>query len=250
VKPREKLVSQGVESLSDLELVAILLGSGSGREISAAATEGNSPQVMKIAWALIDRFGDLGSIFRASREDLTRLRGIGNAKAAGLLAVREVANRLNAIRPETADSFLLEHQQTYRVFQDLAFEPQEVVAVAFMTIHHRLIRREIIFKGTLDSVAASPREILRQVLRANAGKFIVAHNHPSQRTEPSREDCQFTERLLVAAEAVGVVFVDHMIICEAGKYFSFAANNLMRKSPVSNDRRTFRRRRGRTFVDR
>jgi DNA repair protein RadC len=119
-----------------------------------------------------------------------------------------------------------------RLFAFLEWEEQEVVAAAFLDNGHKLLSVREIFRGTVSESLAQPREILREGLKCNAAKFLVAHNHVSRNCLPSEQDVRFTVRLEWAAEAVGLPLLDHLILARGQSYFSFAEAKLLRKSSV------------------
>lgn len=217
-RPRESLLRHGPRHLSDEELLCVLLRTG--------AAEG----IQKLVRDLFERFGNLRTVFSASPEELKQVSGIGPTKAAVLSTVKELSLRLW----ETTDSKerkITSPADAYLQLCDLALEPQEVVSCLFLTTSQKVICRKEVFRGTISQSPGSPREILREALRNNAARFVVAHNHPSDSMEASLEDVAFTARLERAAEVVGVEMVDHLIIGKGGRYFSFAEEGLLKATP-------------------
>jgi DNA repair protein RadC len=127
-----------------------------------------------------------------------------------------------------------------QLFSYLCREEQEVVAAAYLDSAHGVIAVREIFRGTVLEATAQPREILREGLRVNAARFLVAHNHVSTNTLPSAEDVRFTVRMEWAADAVGLPLLDHLIIARDATYFSFAEAKLLRKSSGPWRKRSFR----------
>jgi DNA repair protein RadC len=229
--PRERLLEKGAGSLSDQELLCVLLGTG-------------PKGVMDLAERLLERFGDLRSVLSARPEELENVFGVGRSKRSLLLGVGEIALRLWRTGRGKEQAPVTSASQAYYLFSDLALEDQEVVVGAFLNSRNQLIRRSRIFRGTLDSSLARPREILREALRANSAKLLLAHNHPSQVPEPSDEDIQLTSQLERASKAVGIPLIDHLIICGGGRYFSFAEAKLIEQPIPGRGRRLGRRPRG------
>jgi DNA repair protein RadC len=130
------------------------------------------------------------------------------------------------------------------LFRHLQAEEQEVVSAAFLKTNQAVIEVREIFRGTLSESIAQPREILREALRLNAAKFIVAHNHVSGDLFPSESDLRFTVRLEWAADAIGVDLVDHLILSPSGDYFSFLESKLLKKVGRRPWQRPFSRSRG------
>lgn len=212
--PRENLFRLGAKSLSDRDLLALLLRTGN------SDSDIKGPKVFELIDKLYEKFASLKDILHAAPEELLGIRGVGPAKAATLSVISEISYRLiNSRSP--APHKIVDEQSAYQYFHDLTREGQEVVVAVFLTTLNKVICRREIFRGSLSASIANPREIVREALRANAAKVIVAHNHPSQEADPSREDIHFTKRLQKAFSAVGISFLDHLIVCEE-KYFSFA----------------------------
>lgn len=121
----------------------------------------------------------------------------------------------------------------YDYFKPLSESYQETMAALFLTTRNEVISFEIVFKGTIDHASVSPREILKLALDMNAARVIVAHNHPSGHCDPSREDIDFTCRLIVSGEIVGVSILDHLIVAESKEYYSFADAGKMTNPPYA-----------------
>jgi DNA repair protein RadC len=216
--PRDKLLEKGASHLTNEELLAVLLRTGN-RSLNRT---GQGLQVLSLAHCLFSQFPDWRELLCASPEQLKDFSGMGDTKAATLLAVKEIAFRLLK-EPLTKKDFSIENcEDAHALFADLAEENQEVLAAAFLTTKNRLIARLEIFRGTLTHSSVSPREILKEALKRNAAKILLAHNHPSGTPNPSPEDCAFTRQMQEASRLLGIVFVDHLILGEAMSYFSFA----------------------------
>jgi DNA repair protein RadC len=208
--PRERLIDQGPDVLSDTEMIALVLGSG---------LPGHD--VFSVARALLERFGSLRTMLDATYADFDGIRGIGPAKKAQLLAIMEMARRslVDKMRkrelmnsPEAVESYL-------RLL--IGGQPQEVFVSLFLDARHRLIRCEESARGSLTRMAVYPREIVRRALAVNAASLIVAHNHPSGAVEPSASDCRLTQTLRDALALVDVQLIDHLVI-GADRIYSFA----------------------------
>jgi len=204
-RPREKLLTQGAESLSDGELLAIFLRTG---------VSGKS--AVDLARTLISEFGGLRFILQASEEQFCAHLGLGPAKYAQLQAVLEMSQRhlkesmhkeLVFTEPKTVKNYL-----TTR----LRHLPHEVFCCLFLDSQHRLIIFEELFQGTIDGASVYPREVVKKSLSHNAAAVIFAHNHPSGVSEPSQSDERITHRLIKALELVDVRVLDHFIIGEGG----------------------------------
>ena len=215
-RPREKLLERGAHALSDAELLALLLGSG---------TRGRS--AVELARTLIADFGSLRSLLdRGRRRARWRARGMGPARYAVMQAALELTRRhfREALRlgpalaaPELTRTFLQ---------AQLRDRPYEVFCCLYLDNRHRLIAFEELFRGTIDRAGVHPREVLRQTLLHNAAAVIFAHNHPSGVLEPSQADELITRRLKEALALMDVRVLDHFIIGD-GQCYSFSEHGLL-----------------------
>jgi DNA repair protein RadC len=208
----------GPKALSEPELLALILSTGSS----------TSPHrtVLNLCTALFEKFGGLDKLVQADAEDLLEFPGLGPAKVARLMAIPEFFRRLTEVSSRERVS-INSSKHAYTLVRHFADEEQEVVVAVFLNSQNQLIRIKEVFRGTLNRTLAQPREILREALKVNAASFLIAHNHPSQETEPSEEDILFTAKLEVASETMGIPLVDHLILAREGNYFSFADARLL-----------------------
>lgn len=219
-RPREKLTTRGAASLSDAELIAIFLRTGT-------ADRG----VIEVARDVLRARGGLHALARASvREIRNAAKGIGPAKAAELAAVFEVGRRL-ARGPEEQPR-MDSPQAVYDLLSpDCATFDRERLFVLLVNTRHRLVWTEVVSIGSLTESVAHPREILRPALIHSAFGFVLAHNHPSGDPTPSEADRRLTRRLNEAAELLQLRLIDHVIIGtpEGGRrpYFSFKENGML-----------------------
>lgn len=209
-RPREKLLSQGATTLSNAELLALLIGHG-----QAGMT------AVDLARSALIRFGSLRNLLEATPASIGSHPGWGPARTARLLAVVELSrrhlgeeiNRSDKLRsPADTRNFLRARLRDY---------DHEVFAVLFLDNQHRVIAYEELFRGTLDSCSVHPREVVKRSLALRAGAVILAHNHPSGVAEPSSADRQITRRLQEALALVEVRTLDHLVIGD-GEPVSFA----------------------------
>jgi DNA repair protein RadC len=221
-RPREKLAARGAQTLSEAELLALLIGCG---------VKGRS--AVELGRCLIEDFGSLRELLSADRARWDQVRdklkggkGIGPARLAALQAALELARRhyCQALRTGTA----LTAPDATRKFllAQLRDRPYEVFCCLYLDTRHRLIAFEELFRGTLNGASVHPREVLRQILLHNAAAVILAHNHPSGVLEPSQPDEFITLRLRDALALVDVRVLDHFIVGEGG-CFSFAEHGLL-----------------------
>ncbi|GGX77877.1 RadC family protein [Vogesella alkaliphila] len=200
-RPREKLLQRGPAVLSDAELLAIFLRTGI-RGCSA----------VDMGRQLIQRFGSLGKLLAAEPGDFARGSGLGPAKYAQFMAVKELARRVLAEEMQLGDA--LSSPQAVRQYLRLAIGVREVeVFVAlFLTAQNRVLAVEELFRGTLTETRVYPREIVRRALQHNAHGVIVAHNHPSGVAEPSAADRALTASLKQALALVDISLLDHFVV--------------------------------------
>ena len=209
-RPREKLLEQGASALSDAELLAIFLRTG---------VKGKS--AVDLARELLSDFGSLRSLLTADQTRFCEPMGLGSAKYAQLQAVLEMARRHLAEQLQKGDA-LTSPELTHRyLLSQLRDRDYEVFAALFLDNQNRVIRYEELFRGTIDSAAVYPREVLKQALMHSAAALIFAHNHPSGIAEPSRADRHITDRLKRALELVDIRVLDHLVIGD-GEVVSFA----------------------------
>jgi DNA repair protein RadC len=214
-RPREKLLERGARALSDAELLAILLGSG---------TKGRS--AVDVARSLILDFGSLREMLSADRPRWNGKLGIGPARYARLMASVELARR-HLKEPLKIGCALTAPDSTRRfLLAELRDRPYEVFCCLFLDNRHRLIAFEEIFRGTIDGASVHPREVVRQTLLHNAAAVIIAHNHPSGVVDPSQADEGVTRRIRQALALVDVRLLDHLIVGD-GQCFSFAEHGLL-----------------------
>jgi len=214
-RPREKLLQRGPSALTDSELLAIFLRTG---------TPGKT--AVDLAQQLLADFGSLKALLNADQQEFCKGLGLGNAKYAQLQAVLEMAKRHfnevlkrgNALTsPEITSAYLSAHLRGYSY---------EVFACLFLDNQHRVIQLDELFRGTIDGASVYPREVVKQALSYNAAAVIFAHNHPSGISEPSQADKQITDKLKQALALFDIRVLDHFIIGD-GLPYSFAEHGLL-----------------------
>src|SRR3990167_4156799 len=208
-RPREKLAARGEESLSDAELLAIILGIGT-KELS----------VLELAQSLLERFGTLHALFLASQEDLMEHHGIGTVKALELKAVFSLARRFSDFYQKEPGR-IAASEDAYLMVRDLFYEnDKEKVVLLFLDTKERMIGRHLLSIGTLNRVLIHPRELFTEVLKRHAHSYYLCHNHPTNDLSPSKEDLRITDHLIKGSELLDVILQDHLI-CGAGGFYSF-----------------------------
>lgn len=214
-RPREKLLERGPGALSDAELLAIFLRTGS-RGLSA----------VDLARQLLADFGSLRALLGASRDQFCARHGLGTAKFTQLQAVLEMARRHldeTLLRGEALTSPAATHRYLAAQLRD---REHEIFACLYLDNRHRVIAFEELFRGTIDGASVYPREVVKAALQHNAAAVILSHNHPSGVAEPSRADERLTGRLREALGLVDIRVLDHVIIGD-GPPVSFAERGLL-----------------------
>jgi len=200
-RPREKLLMRGATALTDAELLAIFLRTGSA---------GRS--AVELSRELLARFGSLAAVVAADRAAFVRVKGLGEAKYVQLQAAVELSRRALAAR--LAAQPVMDSPQAVTDYLRLAlgFETVEVFVALWLDASHRLIAMEELFRGTLVQTSVYPREVVKAAIARNAAAVIFAHNHPSGNTEPSAADRHLTGMLKSALSLIDVRLLDHCII--------------------------------------
>jgi len=214
-RPRERLVKFGAESLSDAQLLAIILGTG-----------GRGRGVLNLAMGLLDTFKGLGNIDRSSIKDLSEIKGLGVAKIAQLKAAFELGKRI--MGESSGDNPLFSSSlSVYSYFAPrLKNHKKEVFLSVLLDTKNRFIREVRVSEGTLTNSLIHPREAFREAIRESAASVIFAHNHPSGDPAPSRDDIAVTERLKSAGDIIGIAVLDHVIIGD-GRYVSLKEKGIL-----------------------
>ncbi|MCU4414221.1 DNA repair protein RadC [Acinetobacter sp. WU_MDCI_Axc73] len=215
-RPRERLLEQGASSLSDAELLAIFLRSGS-RKHSA----------VELARLLIQHFGGLNPVFDASQEELCQFHGMGATKYSQLMAVKELGRRyLNNHFHQ--DHLNLDSSQLVLDYlrYELQGETQEVFAVLCLDSQLRKLHFKKLFFGSTNFCSVSIKQTLRYAIQQHASFIVIAHNHPFGEVRPSVEDIEMTQQLKQACECVEIKLIDHIIVAKQAS-FSFAEQRLL-----------------------
>lgn len=214
-RPREKLLQRGATALTDAELLAIFLRTG---------TQGKT--AVDLARELLTEYRSLQALLNADQKRFCQSLGLGAAKYAQLQAVLEMARRhFNEVlqhgdvltSPEVTRAYLSAQLRGYR---------HEVFACLFLDNQHRVIQWEELFRGTIDGASVYPREVVKQALHHNAAAVIFAHNHPSGVAEPSQSDRLITDKLKAALNLLDIRVLDHFIVGD-GMPYSFAEHGLL-----------------------
>ena len=215
-RPREKLMLKGTGALSDAELIAILLGSGTAK-LSAV-------ELSKIILQHVNN--NLNELAKLTVKDLVKIKGIGEAKAITIIAALELGRRRKGQEPGDKTK-LIASRSAFEIIQgDLMDLPHEEFWVLLVNRAHRLIRKKRISEGGVTGTVADPKIIFKLALEELATGVILVHNHPSGNLNPSQHDLDLTKKLKEAGKFLEIQLLDHLIIA-GNKYFSFADEGLM-----------------------
>lgn len=200
-RPRERLVTQGATSLSNQELLAILLRTGTRQE-----------SVLHLANRVLLYFEQIHHLKDATIEEITSIKGIGQAKAVQILAAVELGRRLSSKQTDTKYTIRSPKDAANYLMADMTSLKQEHFVVLFLNIKNQVMHKQTIFVGSLNASIVHPREIFREAVRRSSASIVCAHNHPSGNPAPSPEDIAVTKRLMEAGSIIGIELLDHIII--------------------------------------
>ncbi len=210
-RPRERLKKYGSNVLSDEELIAILLRTG---------TKDNNAK--SLAESILQKVGGVTNFNTTSLNDLSKIKGVGEVKAITILAALELGKR--ALKLNSNHIKIMSNKSVYDLFKyDFINVFQEKFIALFLDIKNNLITYETIFIGTLSNAPIHPREIFKAAIKNSASKIIILHNHPTGNSEPSNADINLTKKLTEIGELMGIPIIDHIII-GYHNYYSFIEN--------------------------
>lgn len=209
--PREKAVNYGIDTLSDEELLALSLGSG---------TKGMN--VLGLASKILDGKGIKG-LLSLKLEDLLKIKGVGEAKALQILAISQMIKRVMLSEEREKISSVNDAVKHLRF---LAKEKQEMMVCLYLNSSNQLLHQQTVAVGSLNVLRVLPRDILFYAIKHNCNGIIIAHNHPEGFAKPSQEDINFTQKVVKLSVELGFDVLDHIIIGKDG-YFSFAEAGLI-----------------------
>lgn len=213
-RPREKMILNGASSLSDAELLAILIRTGT-KELNA----------IQLGQAIIYKADNIRDLHNLTFEELKSINGIGKTKALQIKAALELASRIASYKPLKYK--IKNPWDIYKYYMgSLRYQYKEIFKIVLLNTKNEIITDIDISIGTLNSSLVHPREVFREAIRRSSNKIILLHNHPSGNAEPSKEDKNVTKRLKECGELIGIEVIDHLIIGD-GVYFSFKENMLI-----------------------
>jgi len=217
-RPREKLMQYGPMKLSEVELLAILIRSGSG-----------SNSALDVARELMSKAGGLNQLARLDYNDILqmRIKGIGKTKAVTIAAAIQLTRRLQIEESVSPDKILRSSDEVARLYiPKLRDLNKEIFMVLLLASNNRLIKDVIISEGILNASVVTPREVFREAVVGMAAAVILIHNHPSGNPEPSREDLQLTKQMTESGKMMNIPVLDHIIIA-GNQHSSFADKGLL-----------------------
>lgn len=214
-RPREKLINRGPAALSDAELLAIFLRTGTRNHTA-----------VDIGRKLLENFKGLRGLMNANQQQICQQPGLGMAKYAQLQAILELSRRHMAETLQRDDVLTDPAATRNYLMARLRDYPHEVFACLFLDNRHRVIAYEELFHGTINGTSVHPREIVKRCLGHNAAALILAHNHPSGVAEPSQADIKLTQRLQEALSLIDVRVLDHIVIGD-GESIALAERGLL-----------------------
>ncbi len=214
-RPREKLLSKGAEFLSNAELLALIIRTGS-REKTA----------VELAQHIINFFGGLKNLINLSCEELKTVKGVGKAKAAQISSLVELSKRISKTKVEKGKTIFTPSKAAEILMEDMRYLEQEVVKTVLLDVKNKIIKIAEITKGGLSSSIVHPRDVFKEAIRKNSAAIIMAHNHPSGEPTPSSEDIRISKKIAKSGTILGIELVDHIIIGD-GKYVSLKEEDLI-----------------------
>lgn len=214
-RPRERLLQQGPQHLTEAELLAILIGKGTKRKTA-----------IDLARELLDRYESLEDLFSRSPSELMKVKGIGSAKAATLFAAFQLVRRIQSERKREKPIFKRPSDVRDHYLPLMRDLRKEVFKVLLLSRANRLIKEVNVSEGTLDASLVHPREVFREALLESAAGVILIHNHPSGNPTPSEEDLRITRQLVEAGRLMGIKVYDHIILA-GDDYRSLADEGLL-----------------------
>ena len=215
---RDKFLALGLDAFSDAEVIELLLTFGTPRKDCKEA-----------ARAALKTFGSLPAVLEADKKELTRVKGIGPNNCFALHFIHQVARRYLGTRLINRTYLHSSREVAEYLLHAMRELARESFMVLFLDAGHAIIASETIAEGTITANTIYPREIIKRALHHNAAALIIAHNHPSGRIHPSKEDIQLTERLFQACIYMHIHLLDHLIIGADSTPFSFADHGMMQE---------------------
>lgn len=212
--PREQLIAHGAAAVKTQDLIAILLRTG---------TRGET--VLQLSERLLREYNGIGGLARQSISGLTRVKGVGQAKAIGLAAALELGRRMMIESPEIRPA-IKSPQDAANLFSDMSTLEQEVMRTLLLDTKNRVLGMPTVYRGSLHTTVIRINELFREAVRQNCAAIIVAHNHPSGDPTPSPEDIAVTREIVQAGKILDIDVLDHVVVGAGQKYVSLKERGL------------------------
>jgi len=201
-RPIEKLLINGPETLSNAELLAVILRTGTRGE-----------NIVSLSTRVLSEFNGLDGLLDAGIDEITSIKGIKNIKASQIMAIGELVRRINRLSLIRESKSITSPNDIARlVMKEMVFLKQEVLKLIMLDTKNNIIGIKDVFKGSLNSSIVHPREIFKEALKKSSSSIIICHNHPSGDPTPSKEDINITIRLKECGNIMGIDLLDHLII--------------------------------------
>ncbi len=205
LKPREKFKQLGPARLSDAELLAVILQSGT-----------KSRSVMEISQYILEKHNGLDELVNLNYQMLNEIHGVGEVKAIKLLVIGEIIKRVNQNKVYKQLNKVLSPIDIYEYTKEYKDQLQENFILLSLNTKNEILSKKVIFKGSLNMVSIHPREIMKEAILNSANQIVIVHNHPSGNLDASKEDIEVTKRLVLASRLIGIELIDHVIISNQG----------------------------------
>lgn len=214
-RPREKLIKFGPESLSNKELLAVILRCGTRGE-----------NILSLSDRILSKVNGLDGLLNISFDDAMKIKGIKEGKASQILALSELFKRFNTLRANSMSSISRPQDVADMLVNEMKSLSQEVLKLLVLNTKNKIIKIKDVFKGTLNSSIVHPREIYSEAIKSGGASIIICHNHPSGDPTPSDEDINITLRIKECGNIIGINLLDHIIVGDK-KYISLKEKGII-----------------------
>ncbi|MGL4772066.1 MAG: RadC family protein [Clostridium sp.] len=214
-RPQEKMFNYGAEALSEHELLAIILRTGTRGE-----------NILSLTQRFLIEIGGVDGLLYATEKDIQDIKGFGRAKAAQVLALVELFQRFKRIKVGTEVSITSPKSVAEMLTNEMAYIKQEKFRVLLLNTKNKVVGIRDVFKGSLDTAIVHPREVFNEALKFSASRIVICHNHPSGDPTPSKEDINITNRIKECGVLMGIELLDHIVIAKNG-YFSMKEKGIL-----------------------
>ena len=200
-RPREKLLKHGADSLSNAELLALIIRTGN-----------KTRTAIELSQDILNNFGGLNSLINLSVEEIKEIKGVGLAKGSQIRALIELSKRIFASSDENKVEIKGPRDVSNLMMPRMRYSKQELFQLILLDVKNRVISTPEISKGGLTSSIVHPREVFKEAIRRSSAAIILVHNHPSGIPEPSQEDIKITKRLIECGDIMGIEVLDHVVV--------------------------------------